>query len=516
MSRRGSRVLFRALLAVAGCASLSAAAEPKAHHAQKAPKKKPPKPSGKHPPPAPSPAPPPKVASAPIASHAPTATIERLVLDNGLRVVISPDPRAPVVSIAVAYDVGSRDDERGATGLTRLLARAFGQGSANVLRGEHERLVLARGGDATASSGVDRMILADTAPAGELALLLWLEADRMKSPKLAPDAIEAQKRGLVAERERDDIDPVAAGRARLRELAFQAAFPLEHDPRGAIADLAALRPDAVRALYEARCAASTTVLAITGDFEIDHAVSLVHRFFDTAKKQDKPAHAALPVVPEQTSQRTATLEDPRARATTVLFGWPLPPLGTDDHDALEAAIDVLAGGPGARLAQRPSVDKPLAVSVAARFERQRGPDLATLEITVADEAARADAERAVEVEIEALAKAGPTDAELAAYRAHREAEAWADLADPRRRASLLATTELVSGDARTLLADVPRAAAVTREKVRAAVTRWLAPTRRTLVVVGPPRDASDAPVAAKPGPALASPPPKTPKPRGHK
>jgi predicted Zn-dependent peptidase len=495
-------------LVATGVPSTAAAEGPR--HAQKPAKKKGTKPGGKKPPAPPpaTPAPPPAkpVAVEPAPPRALPLTIERLTLDNGLRVVLAPDGRAPVVAVSVAYDVGSRDEERGSTGLVRWLGKGLSSGSANVLRGEHERLVATRAGESWVESGTDRLVATDVAPSGELPLLLWLEADRMKSLQLGVEALEASRRALLSERQTEDGSPSGAGRARLRELVFQASFPLEHDPRGALADIASLRPEAVRALYEARCAASNAVLTLTGDFEVDHAVSLVHRFFDTAKKQERPAPSASSPPAEQTSERVATLDDPRARATTLLFGWALPPLGTDDHEALEAALDILAAGPGARLARLP-----FPVRVAGSMDRHRGPDLLTLELTLPEDASRAEVAKTALAEIEALAKSGPTDAELGAYRAHREAAIWATLGDPIERARRLGAAELTMGDARAFSSELPRAAAVTRDRVKAAVARWLSPTRRSSVEVGPPRD--DAP-PVKPPTAVPAPP--RPKPRSHK
>lgn len=498
------------LVALAGTSVIAPAHAETPRHAQKPAKKKGAKPGGKKPPAppvAPPPATPPRVTTTPTPTRVISLSVERLTLENGLRVVLAPDARAPVVAVSIVYDVGARDEDRGATGLSRLLGRAFSSGSANVLRGEHERLIAARAGESWVSSSTDRLMATDVAPAGELPLLLWLEADRMKSLQLGIEAIEASRRALLAERQTEDGSPAGAGRARLRELVFQASFPLEHDPRGALADIAALRPEAVRALYEARCSASNAVLTLTGDFEVDHAVSLVHRFFDTAKKQDRPAPSASPPLPEQTSERVATLDDPRARATTLLFGWSLPPIGTDDHDALEAAVDALAVGPGSRLGRLP-----FPLRALGTVERHRGPGLLTLELTLPEDANRADVTKAALAEIEALAKTGPSDAELAAYRAHHEAATWATLADPAERAQRLAATELSVGDARALTAELPRAAALTRDRVKAAVARWLAPTRRSSVEVGPPRDDAPAPKPAAPPPG----PPRTPRPRGHR
>lgn len=282
------------------------------------------------------PAPPkPKVEATPRQVRALPITVTRLLLDNGLRVVLSPDPRVPVVSAIVAYDAGSRDEDCGATGTALVASRLLFQGSA-VLRGEHERLVWGRGGEIVRANEVDRTIVGGIAPSSELPLLLWLEADRMKSLTVTQDALDTVKKAQLAARAQELAAPLAAGRERLRGLAFQGSFALEHDPRGAIADLGALRLDPVKAFCETRLSAPNAVVAIAGDFDVDHATQLVHWFFDTAKRPERAESKPPAPVPEQTSQRTAVLEDAHTRAPSALFGWAIPAAGTEDDHALRA------------------------------------------------------------------------------------------------------------------------------------------------------------------------------------
>jgi zinc protease len=509
-------VCRRACLCVLGVAAVGfvlpppiASAEPATGRvtAQKPHKKKPHKPkAGKHAAAGPyvAPAPPAAPEAAARKPAAPPLAIERLQLDNGLRVVLAPDHGSPAVSVAVIYDAGARNEERGSAGLAHLVEHLMFQGSANVLRGEHERLLGVRGGEASSHTESDRTAFVDIAPASELPLLLWLEADRMKSLQITTEAVAAQRDVLVAEHQRDvQGAPLGAARVRLRELVFQAFWPYEHDPRGLLADIGQLRPEAARAFYDAHYGASNAVVTVVGDFEIEHATQLVHRFFETARKQERPPAFDAPPQPEQTSQRMAVLEDAQLRAPAFLFGWPAPSGRTDDTYALSVALDVLAEGPASRLAQRLQTERTIASRIHPFAERQRGQDLLGLEVAVADEAQRAEAERLVEQELEALSKAGPTEAEMARFRGHAEAAAWRSQASFSDRALLLGKAELTHGDARLVEGELGRAFGVTRERVRAAVSRYMSPSHRTLVEVLPPRDGSDKgpPRAAAPRPA---------------
>ena len=102
-------------------------------------------------------------------------------LDNGLRVIISEDRSAPVFSIAVNYNVGSRDERKGRTGFAHFFEHMMFKGSANVGPGEHPYLIFMYGGNMNGTTSKDRTVYYETLPANQLDLALFLEADRMRS-----------------------------------------------------------------------------------------------------------------------------------------------------------------------------------------------------------------------------------------------------------------------------------------------------------------------------------------------
>ena len=111
-------------------------------------------------------------------------------LDNGLRIVLAPDPAVPVVGMALTYDVGSRDEERGHSGLAHLFEHMMFQGSENVSKGQHMELVQSVGGSCNASTSEDQTTYTAVLPARELDLGLWLEADRMEALSVTDEPFE--------------------------------------------------------------------------------------------------------------------------------------------------------------------------------------------------------------------------------------------------------------------------------------------------------------------------------------
>src|SRR5512137_196659 len=102
-------------------------------------------------------------------------------LSNGLRVIIAEDHTAPVFSIAITYNVGSRNERQGRTGFAHLFEHMMFKGSPNVGSGEHFLLVFNNGGDMNGSTNKDRTNYFEALPANQLDLALFLESDRMRT-----------------------------------------------------------------------------------------------------------------------------------------------------------------------------------------------------------------------------------------------------------------------------------------------------------------------------------------------
>ena len=134
-------------------------------------------------------------APAPAAKAAPSVPLElnlpiqKVALDNGLRVVMNVDHTSPTVAVAVTYDVGSRNELKGRSGFAHLFEHMMFQGSANVPKGDHFKLISGHGGVLNGTTNSDRTNYFEIVPANELALVLWLEADRMKSLDVSREKI---------------------------------------------------------------------------------------------------------------------------------------------------------------------------------------------------------------------------------------------------------------------------------------------------------------------------------------
>lgn len=411
--------------------------------------------------------------------------VTRLTLDNGLRVVMNVDRTSPTVAIAVVYDVGARNEEKGRSGFAHLFEHMMFQGSKNVKKGEHMKLVTGHGGTLNGTTSSDRTSYFEVLPSNELALGLWLEADRMASLDVSQDNFENQRK-VVKEEYRARISNAAyvPSALRLEELVFQGYWPYEHPAIGTMADLDGAQLDWVKDFHARYYGPNNAVLTIAGDFDEAEATALVRKYFDKIPKIQVTPFTDAPV-PEQTSQRTAVVKDEHARSPAVLYGWRAPKMREPGAYALDLAAIVLGGGESSRLHQLLVRDKAVVQDVSAHLSARRGPGVFEIDAKLTPEAKTGDVEKLIDGVVKDLVAKGPTAEEMAKAQMRAQSRQIFGLQTNGARARMLAEYELFFGDAGLLAGEAARYLAVTADDVKKAAAEHLAVTKRTVVETYP-------------------------------
>jgi predicted Zn-dependent peptidase len=423
---------------------------------------------------------------APSPFSSPRLDVKHAKLDNGLRVVMVVDHTMPTVAVDVAYGVGSRNEQRGRTGYAHLFEHMMFQGSRNVAAGEHRRLVISRGGVLDGAAAPDLTSFYELLPASELALGLWLEADRMKSLDVSAASLDTQ-RALVRQEYRRAVENAPYGLAwlRLNQLVFQGFWPYEHSSMGTPRDLEGAQLEGVRTFYETYYAPNNAVVAIAGDIDEGDCLALVRRYFgDAAARANLPPFdAAAP--PEQTAPRSAIVEDPHAKVAAILAGWLAPPSGEPDHYALEVVAMLLSDGDVSRLQRSLLGPRGIATSASASVNGLHGPDLFEVDVRLAGGAHPDQALKLIEAQLADLGRNGPSDDEMRVVKSRIRARFLFRLQSNAARATMLAELELSRGDASIVNTELDKYLAVTKEDVKRTTAKYLSSTHRNTVEVKP-------------------------------
>jgi len=417
-------------------------------------------------------------------------SIERRTLSNGLRVVLAPDPSAPTVGVSVTYDVGSRDESKGRSGFAHLFEHMMFQGSEHVKKGQHFSLIAERGGNLNGTTSADRTNYFEVLPSSELALALWLEADRMRSLDISAENFENQRAVVKEEyRMRYANAPYMLAGLRLGELVFANYPPYANPTIGKMEDLDGAKLEWVREFFTTHYTPSNAVLVIAGGFEKDEALSLVERYFGPLRGKGARPPRPVPAAPEARSARERVTDD-NAKTPCLYFGWLIPPSHTPEHYALEVAAMLLGDGESARLHQSLVRTRALALETRAFTRDFEGPDLFGVQAILSEKAKLGEVERELDREIQRLRTRPATEAELARAKQRIKSGFVFGLQTSLNRAVELGQYELFLGDARKFAEELYRYQRVTAADVRSAVERYLGPSTRVVVEVMPKKGAT--------------------------
>jgi predicted Zn-dependent peptidase len=417
--------------------------------------------------------------------------IETFTLDNGLRVVFSVDDSNAVVAVNLWYNVGSRNEAAGRTGLAHLFEHMMFQGSQHVPDTQHIAHVERAGGSVNGSTWLDRTNYYETLPAHQLELALWLESDRMGFflPALTQEKLDNQRDVVKNERrERVDNQPYGDWDERIQAMLFPPDHPYHHSVIGSMADLDAASLDDVRGFFSTYYAPNNAVLSVVGDFDAAEARRLVERYFGPIPRgPELPPLPGRPALEPFTVGREVreTVEGSFALAR-VYLAYRVPPFGSDEFYAVDVLTEVLSAGKSSRLYRDLVRDRRIARSASAfAFPVVTGAALLLVRGVAPPGGDVAALEEALLAELRSLAEEGPSPAELERALTGVEARNTLELQRVAERADRLSMLTTLFGQPERINTELARYRAVTPEDVRRVAERYLGEDNRVVLTYLP-------------------------------
>ena len=459
---------------------------------QDAPKKAPPKKSPANP------AASSKNGSAEIAL--PTIKFEKYTLPNGLVVILSEDHRLPLVSTNIWYHVGPANELPGRTGFAHLFEHMMFEGSKHVPGNSHIRFLEAAGAsDLNGTTDFDRTNYFETLPSNQLELALWLESDRMGYlPDKLDQASLTNQQDVVRNERRQSIENSPYG--IVDEAVFHLLFPKSHpyhaDVMGSHADIQAAKLEDVRNFFKLYYAPNNASLAIVGDFDPGQAKQWVEKYFGPLKR-GAPVPKISAVTPSITSERRAVIHD-QVELPRVYMAWLTSSIFKPGDADADLAAEILGGGKSSRLYKKLVYEKQIALDVSASQQSLILGSVFQIQVTARPGHSAEEMEKAVDAELDAFRKNGPTAVELERARNGTETEMIQGL---QRLGGFGGVADRLNeynhylGNPGYFPDDVQRYQAATTNSIRAFAQAQLKPTARVVVhgIPGTPDLGPDVP-----------------------
>jgi predicted Zn-dependent peptidase len=414
----------------------------------------------------------------------PPLEIEQYSLANGLRVVLNHDNAIPVVSIAVYYDVGSRNERAGRTGFAHLFEHMMFQGSENVQKAGHFQHIMKSGGTMNGTTSSERTNYYETLPANQLPLALWLESDRMRSLAVTQENLDNQREAVKEEKRlRYDNQPYGQIFDLINEMIYK-NFANAHSTIGSMEHLDDATVEDVQEFFRVYYAPNNAVLVLSGAFETPTAKDLIETYFGDIPSQSLPPAVDIDE-PVKVAANYKEWEDKLAPFPAFLIGWKIPPRRSPEFNALNLAGKILYEGDSSRLYQKLVKGEESVIQLFGFTDERRGPSSIFVGAIPKPEKDLSKIREVIMHEIHDLAALGPKAEEMEKIENQLVNDAVRTRQSSMSRAQQIAEFALYDGAPMLVNTDLDEQLAVTAEQIRHAVGTFLNTDNRALLDVVP-------------------------------
>ena len=426
--------------------------------------------------------------AAPLAAQAGRISYDTFSLANGLQVITSEDHSTPVVAVDVWYNTGSRNERIGRSGFAHLFEHMMFQGSAHVKKTEHFQLVERAGGEENGSTQEDRTNYYDVVPSNRLNLVLWLEADRMRSLAITQENFENQRQTVKEERRlRVDNQPYSRAFVDGLTLPYDSAtcFAYAHSTIGDMADLNAAKLPDVQEFFTTYYAPNNARLVVVGDFNPAELRRLINQYF-----ADIPRHAPPPAVACDYKLNPGLIRrefaDSHANLPAVVRLYRVPPHDDADTPALELMNIILGQGESSRL--NVAIVRRAKAALAAgagTTNSHRGPGT-MFAFGIANQGVSVDhVDSLIAAQVDTLRVSGITPEELTKAKNQLRAGFIQNRETSLSKAEELQHYAMFHPSAAEINTDLDKFMAVTNDDIRRVAGKYLDPANAVILIIKP-------------------------------
>ncbi|MDE0879354.1 MAG: insulinase family protein, partial [Sphingomonas bacterium] len=345
-----------------------------------------------------------------------SASITRFTLANGLKVIVEPSRRLPIVTAVVVYNVGSKDEKPGQHGYAHLFEHLMLDGSTHWPQNAIKALNDMGASEINATTTQDRTIFYETVPRGALDRTLFLEADRMGylGGALTPAKVAREVDVVLNEKRQRGGAPYGEDWIEIAADMYPANHPYHHGVIGDEGDLRAITVKGATDWFEKYYGPANATLILTGDISSGEARTLVDKYFGSLVPRAPLNRLLTRVLPVPgTFRREEFAAVPQAR---IYATYTAPPAGTPDIANLDLIAQIMANGASSRLNRRLNAALGAGSTAMVTFdERLLSSQMGFVVIVGSPDEVR-QAEAVVDTEIARFVADGPTADELARAR----------------------------------------------------------------------------------------------------
>ena len=285
-------------------------------------------------------------------------------LDNGMHVILHQDNTAPVVTTAVMYHVGAKDENPERTGFAHFFEHLLFEGTANIPRGEWFTIVTSNGGSNNANTTDDRTYYYEIFPSNSLELGLWMESERLLHPVINQIGVDTQNEVVKEEKRlRVDNQPYGNILAEIKKLIFK-KHPYKGTTIGEMEHLDAATLEEFQEFNKKFYVPNNAVLVVAGDINIEKTKSMIEAYFGPIPR-GKDIERNFPKEDPVSQDVIAKAYDANIQIPAIIGAYRTPSNKDRDTYVLSMISSYLSGGKSSVLYKKLVDDQKQALAVQA-------------------------------------------------------------------------------------------------------------------------------------------------------
>lgn len=413
-------------------------------------------------------------------------TIERYKLPNGLQIILAVKPDSPTFAYYTWFNVGSRQEKKGKTGVAHFFEHLLFKESKNLKEGEFDRIMETNGANTNASTWVDWTNYYEVLPSDEekVELVIRLEAERMSNMILNDKQINSEREVIKNERRfRVDNDVEGTMNEQMDHLAYT-THPYGQPVIGWMEDINGLTLENCIEFYKTYYAPNNATLVIVGNINKKKTMEWVEKYYGSIPSSQIPPEN-IPQEPPQSKERTLTIRRDDIDVEKVIYAFHVPQYKHEDTPGLELLGEILFNGEGSRLYKQMIVDEEIASHISGGLMDLKDPSLFQISVAMRKNQPIQKAHNRVFAAIEKIQKEGVTQKELDRAKNRYEMSYYGSLESVSGKARALGHYQIIVGDYKEPIHMMKRYQKVRLSDIQRVAQKYLVATNRSRVVALP-------------------------------